>query len=316
MPQVPDIPQTGSALSVEISIQVWSDLLTKKGSKPKCSAANLNLPGASRAGLGVSVWCPLSHSEQRAAQKVARRQNITCMSPPLLPEPNEKQTNRNSCPGSKGHLEQIKTMRKPGPLSDLQCDVQKAHLCCLIPASLDLLRPQGLSGSLRSQSNFITDCFTQSLSSQALSTLVTQLCLQMNLFLASAAAQHVVKSACLFKKPHGNSGAQQYTLHFKMPLWVDFYFDSFKMGTKKPWNSQYWTEWEGWALGLCGGRGGAHLVSPLHSVISHHFRAATVCSTLLPSSFSSGSCNHSLKALKQSYSDTFTRGKCLKHSPL
>lgn len=90
----------------------------------------------------------------------------------------------------------------------------------------------------------------------------------MNLFLASAAAQHVVKSACLFKKPHGNSGTQQYTLHFKMPLWVDFYFDSFKMGIKKPWNSQYW---RGGALGLCGSRGGAHF-----TLILHHFRSATV----------------------------------------
>lgn len=71
----------------------------------------------------------------------------------------------------------------------------------------------------------------------------------MNLFLASAAAQHVVKSACLFKKPHVNLGTQQYTLHFKKPLWVDFYFHSFKMGIKKPRNSQNWTEWEEWGTG-------------------------------------------------------------------
>lgn len=62
------------------------------------------------------------------------------------------------------------------------------------------------------------------------------------------------RSACckislLFKKPHVNLGTQQYTLHFKNPLWVDFYFHSFKMELKKPWNSQYWPEWEGWGTG-------------------------------------------------------------------
>lgn len=190
-----------------------------------------------------------------------------------------------------------------------------SHQCCLIPASLDLLEPQGLSGSLWSKSNFTADCFTQSLSSQALSTLVTQLCLQMNLFLAAAAAQHVVKSACLFKKPHVNLGTQQHTLHFKKPLWVDFYFHSFKMGIKKPWNSQYWTEREGWGS----------VVGTLWAPFSLWFYTTSGLAQTLwcyhfasqfPNSFSSGSYNHSFKAFKQRYSDTLKRQKYLKHSPL
>lgn len=48
------------------------------------------------------------------------------------------------------------------------------------------------------------------LSSQALFTLVTQLCLQMNFHLASEAAQYVGKSAYLFRRLHANLGTQQY----------------------------------------------------------------------------------------------------------
>lgn len=180
----------------------------------------------------------------------------------------------------------------------------------------------------------MTETFTQCLSSQVLFALVTQLRLQMNFHLASEAAQHVGKSAYLFRKLHAKWETQQYTPALENAILAWFLFPYLWNGdkeTSKPCTGlQNWIERGGLrlAVGLCGGRGGGHLVSTLQSLILHDPSPGTNWLGLLvcfrrPQFANIFTQIRKLQPLfqgiqpihRQLYPDSFTRGKYLKHSP-